>query len=62
MRKITVNGKKAYAKTSGNLMILYSSILNYILGIPSPSLMYMYSLNIKSIKEWEQWKIKLKLH
>ena len=51
MRKITVNGKKAYAKTSGNLMILYSSILNYILGIPSPSLMYMYSLNIKSIKE-----------
>ena len=63
MRKITVNGKKVYAKTNGNLMTLYSSILDYILDIPSPSLMYMYSREngvdtvldriLKSIKESE---------
>lgn len=61
MRKITVNGKKAYAKTNGNLMTLYSSILDYILDIPDPQLMYMYSREngvdtvldriLKSIKE-----------
>ena len=69
MRKITVNGKKAYAKTNGNLMTLYGSILDYILDIPDPQLMYMYSREngvdtvldriLKSIKEMKTMKDKI---
>lgn len=43
MKRVTVNGKKVYARIDGNLMTLYSTLLDYLLDIPDPHLMYMYS-------------------
>lgn len=43
MKRVTVNGKKVYARIDGNLMTLYSTLLDYLLDIPDHNLMYIYS-------------------
>lgn len=43
MNRVFVNGKKVYARKKGNLMSLYSSLLDYLLDIPDPHLAHMYS-------------------
>ena len=43
MKKVTVNGKKVYARIDAEFMKLYDSLSDYILDIPSPHLAYLYS-------------------